>query len=261
MPIYLVNQEKSMFNQFKTVAAMLVAAGMSMTSIAWAGNHFYASVQAGDAFNFAKNGDAGTLVWQDYYHDGEHRSRDLISKSGVNKSNIGARISLGDMFTPNFGIEAGVGTYGSSQNVLWLGDEYHSVNPGSHPGPMKVGDGASIITTKVPVAIDLSAVVKANLNAKLYAFAKAGVAYVHVEQSFPQLRKGEMEPQGPRFIIPTSYNSWHIAPRAELGLGYNLSKQVALTASYAYIFGHSFAASPSYVPSIGFVSMGLSYRF
>lgn len=169
------------------------------------------------------------------------------------QGDFGARVFGGYMFDKYLGFEVGVGTFGS-QKVAFAGAPAGASAKGT---PNDVRSAALI-------GVDAGLVGNMPLTEQLFVFGKAGMAYVDFQT------KGI---NGYSLASDTNkVYSWNWMPRAELGLGYEVAANTAVTVSYAHYFGingservqeGSTAKSSigNFGPSFGVASIGLTYSF
>ena len=95
---------------------------------------------------------------------------------------------------------------------------------------------------------------------KLFVFVGAGAAYVHSDYT-----SGTMF--GVNYTGENGLKHGAIRPKAELGVGYNLTDNVALDLSYSRIFGvgspmtNDLQLNKKYLPNIDMLGVGLTYKF
>lgn len=208
--------------------------------------HAYAGAQVGYVahYGFDKAGKSdtnGPLTFNTYSKD---------------QGSFGARVFAGYMFDKFLGVELGAGTFGAQNAAINLPVGGVTTAKGTEYG----------IHTRALVGFDADVVGNLALTDSMFAFAKAGMALVdfNTKDDTNGVIAGDDS---------LNVTNWNWMPRAELGLGYNLTKSMAVTVSYAQYFGIDRSttvrsdtktlkkAFSSYAPSFGMAALGLTYSF
>ena len=231
------------------VSVSAFAGGMAQSPAASTNDlHMYAGAQAGYVAHYSANSkqtlnDKSETVNFATYND--------------NQGSFGARVFAGYMFNENLGLELGAGTFGSQlESVNELAD-----------GVSSQGLAYNYKTTAL-VGFDANVVGQIDVVDNMFAFGKAGMAIVKFKTT-PYVANASL-PAGVK-----SVSTWNWMPRAELGLGYKLTKDLSATVSYTQYFGIDGSKDVrsktvdgvvgksfnKYGPSFGLASAGLVYSF
>lgn len=230
----------------KKILFVVAATAVSVSAVA-AGSHAYVGAQSGYVAHYGFDNSELTST------NGKVTTIDRFSTFSKEQGSSGERAYVGYMFNKYLGFEVGVGTFGS-QNYAF----------GTTGAEAAKNEPYSLSTTAL-VGVDADLVAKLYMTDSFYAFAKAGMADVDFKTKMLD-QQGTID--GKRAIYV-----WHWMPRAELGLGYNVSKHIAITVSYAHYFnmntstklpaadGLTKSAFSKFAPEFGVAALGLTYSF
>jgi OOP family OmpA-OmpF porin len=232
-----------------TAVSVSAFAGENQTAVANQDDgHFYVGAQAGYVTHYGFKNEALTTS------NGKANITTQYATYAKDHGSFGARAYVGYMFNKYIGLELGGGTFGSQTYSY----DSSLAQAKADPAEMK---------TTALMGFDADMVGHLPLTQNFFAFAKAGMAYVDFKTK--PLFKG-----GYDFGGKASSSHWNWMPRAEMGLGYNLTQNLALTASYSYYIGLKHATRlptetgvvtnsdlAKFAPSFGVAAVGLTYSF
>ena len=118
--------------------------------------------------------------------------------------------------------------------------------------------------------VDALAKVTIPLGSKMYAFGKAGVAYVNAKESgsVTTTQSSQLIPNGGQYVKvnndPHTINQkiHAILPEAAVGLGYKITPNVSAELTGDYVFGSNlYWNARTSVPDLYYVGVGLNYNF
>lgn len=230
---------------------LLIAASAVSVSAFAGGMDQTPAAQMNDAHAFA-GAQVGYVA-----HYGFDKKSKIVNNATTERSvftkeqgSFGARVFAGYMFSKYFGLELGAGTFGSQKYAM-------NTN-------VSAKNAAYNIRTNALVGFDADLVGNVAVSNDVFVFAKAGMAIVDFRTKGYSSDLSQTE---------KSVTNWNWMPRAELGLGYNVTKNVALTVSYAHYFGINSAKTikngsttvkkdfNKFGPSFGVAAVGLTYSF
>lgn len=175
------------------------------------------------------------------------------------QGDFGARVFAGYMLDKYMGLELGAGTFGSAKYAV-DGSVLNGVSAKGTPNDIR---------SAAVVGFDASVVGNLPVTEDMFAFAKAGMAIVDFKTKAINgyvLNSDETS--------SSSVTHWNWMPRAELGLGYHVASNMAVTVSYAHYFGingsetikdstkqASKVSYKNFGPSFGVAAVGLTYSF
>jgi OOP family OmpA-OmpF porin len=174
------------------------------------------------------------------------------------QGDFGARVFAGYMFDKYMGVELGAGTFGSQKFAI----------DGSVSNGVSAKGTQNDIRSTAVVGFDASVVGNMPVTEQMFVFAKAGMALV--DWKTKAINGYALDAQSSN---GTSVSHWNWMPRAELGLGYDITSDMAVTVSYAHYFGINGSKSikdgadtgkisyKTFGPSFGMAAVGLTYSF
>jgi hypothetical protein len=234
--------------------ALLLVAASAVSVSAFAGGLDQAPVTTKNDTQMYVGAQAGYVSHYGFDTSSKQNSASVYTQRATfakQQSSFGARVLAGYLFNENLGLELGAGTFGSQKAAM-------------STSVTSAKDLAYNIRTTALVGFDAGLMGQVSLTDELFAFGKAGMAYV------------DFKTKGYNADLDSTTNSvsnWIWMPRAEVGLGYNVAPNTAITVSYAHYFGINNPTAVKngsatvkkdfsrFAPSFGLAAVGLSYSF
>ena len=185
---------------------------------------FYAAIQTG----YGWTGDYKNFK-------GSEKVGDTTFKVSTKTGGFDGRVSLGYSFNQYFAVEAGY----AYMPILSIKAKATSDSKRSDTATSRVN----------LYAIDLMGIARYPISNSIYAFGGAGVAYVNARSI--TLKSGDES------ITYSNNGNGYVRPKAELGMGYKISPDIALTVEYSRIF----KVGDDSTPNINALTGGMVYSF
>lgn len=147
---------------------------------------------------------------------------------------LGARVFAGYNFDNTYAVELGMGSFGSKK-----------VASNSTDGATTAKGQPYSTKDRVRFSVDASVVGRMDLDKDFTGFAKVGGALTQYKSSS-------------LLVSSVSVKTWKLIPRAEIGVGYHVAKNIDATVSYAHYFGVGTARK---VENMGVLAAGMTYSF
>ncbi len=202
-----------------------------------------------------------------------HTNANWLATGKAKKGGLVERLAAGYQFNHYFGLELGATHYANTTiDLTGAGPNNFSV---IYPedGTSNWYSGKYTATGSIKLStwvVDALAKVTIPLGSKMYAFGKAGVAYVNAKESgsVTTTQSSQLIPNGGQYVKvnndPHTINQkiHAILPEAAVGLGYKITPNVSAELTGDYVFGSNlYWNARTSVPDLYYVGVGLNYNF
>ncbi len=147
-----------------------------------------------------------------------------------------------------FGVETGFNYLNSIQRE-YTGTETVNGTPVTYSGKQEIALYDFDVLGKATIPFN-----------QFYGFLEGGAAYVHAGYGALPLNLRTATDLGTLSTMPAKTRGF-IRPVAGVGVGYNVTNNVAVDVSYQRIFGKDNVDQAAYLPNLNLVSLGVTYKF